>query len=73
VPGLLVFPISVAVAVLRYRLMDAEAIINRPIAYGLLFLEPRESREPYSREEFEALQEVAAEVARAVRLAKRKG
>jgi hypothetical protein len=39
--------------------------------YGLLFLGPRANRRPYSRHEFEALQQVAAEVSRAVRLARR--
>ena len=35
-PGLLIFPLSVAVAIFRYRLLEAEVIVNRTIFYGLL-------------------------------------
>jgi hypothetical protein len=36
VPGLLVFPLAVAVAILRYRLTEADIIVNRTIAYSAL-------------------------------------
>ena len=32
--GLLLFPLSLAVAVARYRLLDAEVLVNRTIVYG---------------------------------------
>lgn len=35
-PGLLIFPLSVALAIFRYRLLEAEIIVNRTIFYGLL-------------------------------------
>ncbi|MGD8634687.1 MAG: hypothetical protein PVF85_14025, partial [Anaerolineales bacterium] len=35
-PGLLLFPISVAVAILRYRLLQIDALVNRAIVYALV-------------------------------------
>jgi hypothetical protein len=35
-PGLLIFPLAVAVAIFRYRLMEADALVNRTIVYGVL-------------------------------------
>lgn len=35
-PGLLIFPLGVALAIFRYRLLEAEIIVNRTIFYGLL-------------------------------------
>lgn len=36
VPGLLVLPIAIGVAMLRYRLYDVDVLINRALVYGLL-------------------------------------
>ena len=35
-PALLLFPLSVAVAILRYRLMEVDAFVNRALVYGVL-------------------------------------
>lgn len=35
-PGLLLFPISVAVAILRYRLLQIDSLVNRAIVYALV-------------------------------------
>ncbi len=35
-PGLLIFPLGVAIAIFRYRLLEVEVILNRTIFYGLL-------------------------------------
>jgi hypothetical protein len=35
-PPLILFPLSVAVAILRYRLLEVDAIFNRTIFYGLV-------------------------------------
>ncbi|HET7009572.1 MAG TPA: hypothetical protein VFI11_02250 [Anaerolineales bacterium] len=35
-PGLLLFPITVAVAITRYRLLEIDDLVNRAIVYGLL-------------------------------------
>lgn len=35
-PGLLIFPLTVALAILRYRLQEADTIVNRTIVYGVL-------------------------------------
>lgn len=35
-PALVLFPLSVAVAILRYRLLEIDAIINRTLVYSLL-------------------------------------
>lgn len=35
-PGLLIFPVAVAVAILRYRLSEADTLVNRTVVYGIL-------------------------------------
>ena len=35
-PGLLVFPFAVAVAILRYRLLEADTIVHGTVVYGVL-------------------------------------
>jgi hypothetical protein len=35
-PGLLLFPLTVAVAILRYRLLEIDTLVNRAIVYGIL-------------------------------------
>ncbi|NIS82615.1 MAG: hypothetical protein GTO14_20985 [Anaerolineales bacterium] len=35
-PGLLLFPLSVGLAIIRYRLLEIDSFVNRAIAYGLL-------------------------------------
>jgi hypothetical protein len=35
-PGMLLFPISVAVAILRYRLLQIDSLVNRAIVYALV-------------------------------------
>jgi hypothetical protein len=35
-PGLLLFPLSVAVAILRYRLLQIDTLVNRAIVYALV-------------------------------------
>lgn len=35
-PGLLIFPVAVATAIFRYRLLEIDSLINRAIVYGLL-------------------------------------
>lgn len=35
-PGLLIFPLSVATAILRYRMLELDSLVTRAIVYGLL-------------------------------------
>ena len=35
-PPLIIFPLSVAVAIFRYRLLEVDSIVNRTILYGLV-------------------------------------
>jgi hypothetical protein len=35
-PGLLLFALSIAIAILRYRLLEADTIVNRTVVYGLV-------------------------------------
>jgi hypothetical protein len=36
IPGLVIFPLSIGVAILRYRLSEADSLVNRTLVYGVL-------------------------------------